>query len=482
MGKIINTYKNMSLMAKASIWFVFCSLMQKGISTITVPIFTRLLSTAEYGTYSLYLSWFNILTIFTSLNMYYGVFNNALNRIKEPSKRDVYVSSMQGLTITLTLVLAVIYFPLQGFWSDLLGLNKLALAMMLVHLMVEPSVQFWLARQRFEYKYKHAVALTMVKNILNPLLGLVFVFAADSDKATARIASVVVAEVIIAGSVMLFQFCRGKCFFKKEHWKYALSFNVPLIPHYLSAVLLNQADRVMIQHYVGKAEVGIYSVAYNIGMLVQLFTNAINNSLTPWTYEKLNNRDYKSIRKNTNYLLLSLALAICCVLLFVPEVVALFATEAYYDAIYVIPPIACSVYFVFLYNIFAIPQMYYERQKFMSVASMIAAGLNIALNAIFIPIFGYFAAGYTTVACYLLYSIGHYVFSRKVCMDKIGNMDLYDEKMILAISMGVLACSIGFNFLYRFNFIRYGLFLVIAVFAVIKKNAIVDMMKNIKRR
>ena len=278
----------MSIATRAALWFVFCNILQKGISTITVPLFTRLLTTAEYGTYSLYISWFNILTIVTSLNLYYGVFNNALNRIRDKNERDKYVSSMQGLTITLTIILIAVYAPFQDFWSNLLGLNKLVLWLMMAELLVEPALQFWSARQRFEYRYKTMVSVTLLKSILNPVLGLMLVIIARDDKALARIVSVVAVEVVIAGSIMVLQFIRGKTFYSKANWKYALSFNIPLIPHYLSGTILNQGDRIMIQNMVGDSEVGIYSVAYSIGMLVQLFTNAINNSMTPWMYENLN--------------------------------------------------------------------------------------------------------------------------------------------------------------------------------------------------
>lgn len=84
--KIIDKYKKIPLPAKASLWFVFCSILQKGISFITVPIFTRIMSTAEYGIYSTYLSWYQMLLIFTSLNLYYGVFNNAM--VKFQDRRD----------------------------------------------------------------------------------------------------------------------------------------------------------------------------------------------------------------------------------------------------------------------------------------------------------------------------------------------------------------------------------------------------------
>lgn len=482
MKKFIEKYKNMSVIAKASIWFVLCNIMQKGISTITVPIFTRLLTPEEYGIYSLYLSWFSILTIFTSLNLYWGVFNNALNRIKDKKGRDIYVSSMQGLTFSLTVIFVLIYLPFQEYWSKILGLSRLVIWLLLLELLVEPAVQFWLARQRFDFKYKHAVAITMLKNVLNPGLGLILVLLSDSDRALARIISVVVAETLVAGTIMILQFYRGKVFFVKEHWKYALGFNIPLLPHYLSGVLLNQADRVMIQKLDSVSKVGIYSVAYNIGMLVQLFTNAINSSLTPWTYEKLNIKDYKAIRKTTNMLLLSFAICIICMLMFVPELVKIFASREYIEAIYVVPPVACSVYFIFLYNIFAIPQMYYEKQKFMSFASVMAAVVNIVLNYIFIRIFGYLAAGYTTVFCYLLYSIGHYLFCKKVCMDHIGDMEMYDQKSIFAISFLVLICSILFNVLYSFTKVRYVFAVITLVIVFMKRNTFIDLMKNVRKR
>lgn len=57
--------------------------LQKGISFITVPIFTRLMSTEEYGTYTVYLSWLQILTIMTSLYLFNGVYDNAMAKYEK---------------------------------------------------------------------------------------------------------------------------------------------------------------------------------------------------------------------------------------------------------------------------------------------------------------------------------------------------------------------------------------------------------------
>ena len=67
---------------KASIWFTVCSIIQKGIQLITVPFFTRILTAEQYGQYSLYQSWLSIISIFATLNLSSGVFNNGMLKYK----------------------------------------------------------------------------------------------------------------------------------------------------------------------------------------------------------------------------------------------------------------------------------------------------------------------------------------------------------------------------------------------------------------
>ena len=89
---ITSKYRSLSVQAKAALWFTICSFLQKGISFITVPIFTRLMSTEEYGTYTVYLSWLQILTIMTSLYLFNGVYDNAMAKYEK--QRDEYTSCL----------------------------------------------------------------------------------------------------------------------------------------------------------------------------------------------------------------------------------------------------------------------------------------------------------------------------------------------------------------------------------------------------
>lgn len=74
--KKINPYiffEKLSKPAKASLTLMLTQMIQKGLAVVTEPIFTRLLTTTEYGTVSLFLSWYEILIIFTGF-VYQKVF------------------------------------------------------------------------------------------------------------------------------------------------------------------------------------------------------------------------------------------------------------------------------------------------------------------------------------------------------------------------------------------------------------------------
>ena len=76
--KVREKYIQMSANVRSGLWYTICSFVQKGISFITVPIFTRLLTTEQYGVVSIYYSWQSVLVVFCTLNLFSGVFNNGM--------------------------------------------------------------------------------------------------------------------------------------------------------------------------------------------------------------------------------------------------------------------------------------------------------------------------------------------------------------------------------------------------------------------
>ena len=336
-------------------------------------------------------------------------------------------------------------------------------------------------KQRYLFKYKTLVFITLMIAILNPMIGIIAVSNVE-QKGIARILSVAILNILLGFFFYIYNFAKGKCFYNKEYWKFALLFNIPLIPHYLSMVVLSQADRIMIEKMFGTDKVAIYSVAYSVSMIMNIIITSINSSYVPWTYQKVENAEYKDLKKMSNILLALVGIISLVPTLMAPEIIAIMAPSNYSEAIWAIPPIALSVFFIFLYSLFANIEFYFEESYFVTIASIMGAILNIILNAIFMPIGGYLAAGYTTLMCYIVFALAHYIFMKKVCKKHVINESIYDEKNILVITIILTIISLLVMLLYKLFIIRYLIIGSMIILAILKKNFIVNLLTKIKEK
>ena len=97
-----------------------------------------------------------------------------------------------------------------------------------------------------------------------------------------------------------------------------------------------------------------------------------------------------------------------------------------------------------------------SKYRSLSIQARAAAVANVVLNFIFIRIFGYVAAGYTTLACYILYSVGHYVVSKRILVAEGIEENLMDAGFLLACSAFLIGVSVICNLLFPYRILRYG--------------------------
>lgn len=469
--KILNKYNALSIQVKATIWFFVCSVLQRGISVITTPIFTRLLTTAEYGQYSVFNSWLSIIQIIVTLQLTSGVYTMGIVKFKDEEK--VFTSSLQGLNLALCVGWTGIYLLFRDFWNQLFSLTTVQMLAMLVMIWSSTVFTFWMTTQRNQFRYHKLVLVTLVVSIAKPVVGIFFVLNAD-DKVTARILGLALVEVIAYSGFFVAQMIRGKKFYSGKFWKYAVLFNLPLLPHYLSNTILGSSDRIMIQNMVGVSEAGIYSLAYSISQIMQLVNDSLNKTMSPWLYQKIREKNYKAMSKVVYPSLVLIAAANLALIAIAPEIVAIFAPPEYSEAIYVIPPVAMSLFATYLYLCFAPFEFYYEKRIWTTIGTLTSAVANIILNYIFIQLCGYQAAGYTTLVCYLINSIMHYFFMRKVCRTYLDDIKPYDPKILVAIA--VVFMGIGFLYipLYSNMVARYGFTAVLLLILFINRKKLVS--------
>lgn len=474
MKKLLVKYNNMPVQVRASFWFLVCTFFQKATMVLTTPIFTRLLSVTEYGEYSVYSSWLGIFTVFVSLNLSLGVYVRGL--IKFSDEKERFTSSLQSLTLLLILIWTVIYFPCSRYINAFTGLTTTKTLLMFLTIWLTAVFGFWAAEQRVDYKYRKLVIMSILVAVLGQGVGIIFVLIFP-DKVTGRIAGTAVVDFIFYIWLFLGHMKKGKVFFNWKYWKYALLFNLPLVPHYLSQTVLNSSDRIMINNLIGEAEAGIYGLGYSIAQVMTLFSTALAQTIEPWLYMKIKERKIENISVVAYPAFAFIASVNIILIAFSPEIVKLFAPREYYQAIWIIPPITMSVFFTFSYLFFAVFEYYFERTKLVAIASCSGAILNIILNYLFIPIFGYYAAGYTTLVCFFIYAIFHYVFMRKICKSKLENRQPFSLKVYLLIVSGFL--GVGFVFLLTYNndIVRYVFIGILVILIILKSKKIIEIIK-----
>lgn len=469
---VIRKFKTASPAVKASMALLFANLILKGISLISGPIFTRVMSADQYGIVSTFQSWQSLLTVIVTLNLSQGVFNNGMLEFKE--NRDQFQFALVVITAVCTGLFFLIFEIFKTPLLNMFEIPPVMVYVMVLYFLFVPAYQFWSGRQRYEYKYKALSIITVCIGLFSLLLGVLFVLNASSEnEAIARVCAMEGVNIVVG--IFFFMIIAMKAQFKLriDYCIYALKFNIPLIPHYMSMYILASSDRIMITKMIDTTSTAIYSVAYTVASVIQILWTSIEASLSPWIYERLDVQDEESVRKTSGQIMLTFAVFCLGCTLFAPEIMTILAPDSYKAGIYAIPAIAGGVYFTAVYSLYMRIELFYKKTTFATVASTIAAVSNIILNYIFIKLFGFVAAGYTTMVCYALLALLHYINVKKKKYD-----DAIDNKKILAISIVVIVVSILISILYSHRLLRYSFILIISLAAFIKRKAIIVVLRK----
>ncbi len=472
---LLNKFKNMPQAVKASVAFFFASIITKGIAYITTPLYTRLLTDAEYGQVSVYLTWVQIFGTIAMFCLSYGVFNNGM--VDYPEKRDDYSFSMLILSNIITLAFTAILLCVYPLIREVVGVDYPLVILMCVSFLFQPAYNFWNARQRYELKYKYTVIWSIVSAILSPLVAVLCILFCDDNRLYARLFGAEITLIVIYMAFYVYLFFKNKGKLNVGYWKDAILFNLPLIPHYLSTYLLSSLDKIMISNLIGDEATAYYSVAHSVAAVVLVVWTAINSSLIPYTYEKCKTDNYAAISKVTMPILTAFAVICGMLIMMAPEVVAVMAPASYNEAIYAIPPIVGGVFFQVHYYIYANIVYYYKRPRYVMVASISATVLKIVLNYFCIKYWGYLAAGYTTLICYLVQAVIDYFAMRKVVGQKVYNM-----RFIGGLSLAFTVVALVSNFIYDYIWLRYAILVGLMLLCVIFRKKIINLIKEMKKK
>lgn len=461
---------------KAGLWYTICNFVIRGINFLTTPIFTRLLSKADYGAYTNYSSWLSLLTILTTLDLYTSV---ARAKIDYEDDLDGYVSSIQILGTAFTGICYIFVLLFQSLFEKVFGMDIIYINIMFIYMMVAPSFTILQAKHRQLMKYKAVSALAGISTIGSVCVSLICVVSMDDDL-FGRIVGSSGTLIVVYFCVFIFNLYKGKKA-KTKYWKYAIMISLPLIPHVLAGNILGTSDRIMITNFCGTESAALYSVVYSCSLIVMILFTSVNQAWAPWFYEQLNLKNYHIIKKASKaYVLLSFFI-VFVIMLIGPEIVLLIAGKQYVESSSIFPCIMLGTFYWGLYTFFVNTEIFCKKTFGISVKSIIAALFNLLINYFLIPLWGWEAAAYTTLASYFLMLVLHSISGKK-----LGTDDYFDRRFFFGIAAIAFAIMILIRITYSNMLLRIVLvfitMLIGILFSVKRRDYIIYVIRRIRKR
>lgn len=397
---------------KAGIGYTVGNILIKGINFLTLPLFSRLLTTEEFGVYNVFASYEAILYVVVGLSIHTSI-RSANLEFKGKIKK--YTSSVSLIYLLNALILLLIASVFGNQLSKLLDFSKVEIILLIFYSLGCSLLALYNNLISLEYSYGKYLAASLFNSVGNVLLSLVLIFTIFQDQRdVGRIVGGTVTICLLALVLFLSIYKQAKPRINKAYWRFAVKYSLPIVPHGISQVLLAQFDRIMIRSMVGNAEAGIYSLAGNIQLILIIITDSISTAWSTWFYDQMADDNINQIKERAKELSLFFVVLAVGLLALSPELIFVLGGKNYESGKYVAIPMIMDAFVLFLYNIIVPAEYYKKKTIYIMFGTMAATVINLVMNYIFISKFGYVAAAYTTLFSYICYLALHIIISHRV--------------------------------------------------------------------
>ena len=290
--------------------------------------------------------------------------------------------------------------------------NEILQGYLFLSIGMDYAIKLYITSRRFLYQYQLPLVITLTILMMGIINSFLLIGITSEQKYMGRILGANSGTIIIGFGLLLFLFHKGKKIINLNMWKYGLHFGIPNIFHSLGMQILNHADRVMVEHLVSSKAAALYTVPYTLCTIITTVWSSITPALVPLFFSKFDEKEYDDITELTKNSLFFIFVVVVTFVATAPLIIRIMAGEQYLKSLGTIPAIASGIYFQCVYTFYVILETHHRKPVYIALCTGIVATVNIALNAIFISLFGYIAAAYTTLFCYFLLSLMHGVVCR----------------------------------------------------------------------
>ena len=383
---------------RGSAVYVGTNIINAVIPFILLPILTRTISQEEYGAVTMFQM------VVTGLGAFVGLsVNGAANRKFFDNPADEETRQYNGTCLQILFATFLICFCIvslfSGYLSKALNLTVewiyLALATASLGFVIQLRLGQWQVRQ----KPLAYAAVQLSQALINFVLSLVLVLQLHRSGA-GRVEAIFIAT-LFAALLSIFFLYKDKIIsvtsINKPYLKDALAFGIPLIPHAFGFFLLSSFDRFIISNYLGLKEVGIYAVAFQISMGLNIIFDGINKAFVPWLFAILarNNEEEKvDVVKKTYLWFVLLICGSVASFLIGPYFVVFYAGEQYQESANVIGLLCTGQIFGGMYLMVTNYIFFAKKTEKLAFVTISTGVFNLLLLILLIKYFGIVGAAF----------------------------------------------------------------------------------------
>ena len=389
------------------------------VGIVALPIITRLFLPADYGNYVLVIATVSILSALA------GWVSMSVVRFYPAYEKDGKIAEFTALTIKLTFlsIFVILMFslcillPLKGYIPEnlyyLFGIG-------IIVFMLTSCSDVLLNFLRIKRKIKWYSVFSVWKSTTALIFGVLFVILFHLG-----VEGLLWGTALSVGLVLpvLWKIAVGKLRIGAKGIPLQptiemAKFSFPLVVGNLAAWILSLSDRYVLEFYRGAHEVGVYSISYQISqsslmLLISLCTLAFN-PLAIITWEKEGEvASQKFVSQGTRYFLLLCIPVVIGISVLRNPILHVLSTPEYYAGAKIIPLVVSGVFFLGLMQRFGAGLSFYKKTHLVMFCIIASGLLNLGLNFLLIPKYGYMAAAATTFISYAFLLMSMIFVSRR---------------------------------------------------------------------
>lgn len=404
-----------SSLFKTSGIYTLANIINNAIPFFLLPILTVYLTPTDYGIVSMFGVMLGFIAPFLGLNLHAAINRKYFDKDKKFAN---YISTAFFILLGSSSLVVIIMILFSDFISKITSFPKEGLLLVAIagfgNSIIQITLTLWQVRQKaFNYGL-----FQITQTILNLTLTIIFVINLElgwQGRINAQVVAIVIFSIL--GLIVIIRREKLSLTYNGEYARDIVSFGIPLIPHALGGFLITMSDRIFITNMVGIEETGIYTVGYQIGMIIGVLQDSFNKAWAPYLYEKLNLKNYNVNRKivkiTYGYFVLILLISLFLSLIS-PLIVKTLIGGAFEGSVVYVVWIAIGFAFNGMYKMVSNVIFYARKTKILSYITFITALLNMLFNYIFIKINGAVGAAQATSLAFLISFILTWILANKV--------------------------------------------------------------------